>query len=70
MASVYSLRPREGAGISTPLYWDEVNHDLDPKQFNFRTIRDRLKEKGDLWSKFFDSRADLKALIQSSSSKT
>lgn len=69
MASVYSLRPREGAGVSTPLHWDEVNHQLDPKEFNFHTIRDRLKEKGDLWSNLFDSRVDLKALIQSSPSK-
>lgn len=64
MASVYCLRPREGAGISTPLHWDEVNHKLDPGAFNFHTIRKRLKEKGDLWSNFFDSRADLKAIVK------
>lgn len=63
MASVYSLRPREGAGVSTPLLWDEVNHQLDPKDFNFYTIHDRLKVKGDLWKDLFDKRVDLKKLI-------
>ncbi len=30
IASVYSVRPRPGAPVSTPLRWDEVTDDLDP----------------------------------------
>ena len=30
IASVYSVRPKEGAPVSTPLRWDEVNEKLDP----------------------------------------
>ena len=30
IASVYSVRPKAGAPVSTPLLWDEVNEDLDP----------------------------------------
>ncbi len=30
IASVYSVRPRPGAPVSTPLRWDEVNEQLDP----------------------------------------
>ncbi|RZJ35916.1 MAG: DNA ligase D [Flavobacterium sp.] len=63
MASVYSIRPREGAGVSTPLEWEEINDDLDLKSFNIHTIRDRLKEKGDLWKNFFKDSIDLKALL-------
>src|SRR5262249_30088038 len=33
IASVYSVRPKEGAPVSTPLRWEEVNADLDPSQF-------------------------------------
>jgi len=65
MASIYSLRPREGAGVSTPLDWDEINDDLDLKAFNIFTIADRLKQKGDLWSDFFDNAIDLKTILKS-----
>jgi len=47
--SVYSLRPRAAAAVSTPLSWDEVNISLDPTQFNLKTIPTRLKRVGDLW---------------------
>ena len=30
IASVYSVRPKEGAPVSTPLRWDEVDESLDP----------------------------------------
>ena len=31
IASVYSVRPQPGAPVSTPLRWDEVTEDLDPR---------------------------------------
>jgi bifunctional non-homologous end joining protein LigD len=54
MVSVYSIRPINGAPISTPLYWEEVNHSLNLKAFNLKTIEKRLQEKGDIWATFFD----------------
>ncbi len=33
IASVYSVRPRPGAPVSTPLRWDEVREGLDPLAF-------------------------------------
>ncbi|HEX9979738.1 MAG TPA: DNA ligase D [Flavobacterium sp.] len=65
MASIYSIRPREGAGVSTPLDWDEINFDLDLTAFNIHTVPDRLREKGDLWKNFFNDSLDLKALLKS-----
>ncbi len=64
MASIYSLRPREGAGVSTPLEWDEIDESLELGRYNIHTIADRLKEKGDLWRDFFDRAIDLKQLLQ------
>jgi bifunctional non-homologous end joining protein LigD len=48
-ATAYSLRPRPHATISTPLEWKEVTRDLNPAEFNLKTILPRLKKKGDLW---------------------
>lgn len=63
MASIYSLRPREGAGVSTPLEWDEINDQLDLKKFNIKTVPKRLAEKGDLWKDFFNDAIDLKEIL-------
>jgi len=63
MASIYSLRPREGAGVSTPLEWDEINDKLDLKAYNIHTIPERLKQKGDLWKDFFKSAINLKEIL-------
>lgn len=65
MASVYSIRPREGAGVSTPLEWDEINDKLDLSKFNIKTVPDRLARKGDLWKGFFDDALDLKQILKS-----
>jgi bifunctional non-homologous end joining protein LigD len=49
LAVVYSLRPVEGAPISTPLDWKEVNHRLHPSQFTIKNILERVQKKGDLF---------------------
>lgn len=49
MAAPYSLRPIEGALVSTPLKWSEVTKRLDPARFNIKTIQRRLDKVGDLW---------------------
>lgn len=64
MASIYSLRPRKGANVSTPLSWDEINNKLDVNDFNIRTLPKRLEEKGDLWAGFFNEAIDLKAILK------
>ena len=49
IASVYSVRPKPGATVSTPLDWSEVTSALHPSQFTIRTIQKRLERKGDLF---------------------
>lgn len=63
MASIYSLRPREGASVSTPLEWDEIDGKLDFQEFNIRTVPKRLAEKGDLWKDFSSDAIDLKKIL-------
>lgn len=54
IACVYSMRPKKGATVSTPLDWNEVKEGLNPKGFNIHTIAKRLKEKGDLFAPMLD----------------
>ena len=49
IASVYSVRPRPGAPVSTPLRWDEVNEELDPLSFTIDVVRERVRRHGDLF---------------------
>jgi bifunctional non-homologous end joining protein LigD len=49
IASVYSVRPRPGAPVSTPLRWEEVNDKLDPLSFTMQTVLERVRRHGDLF---------------------
>jgi bifunctional non-homologous end joining protein LigD len=49
IASVYSVRPRPGAPVSTPLRWEEVNEDLDPAAFTMDVVLERIQKHGDLF---------------------
>jgi bifunctional non-homologous end joining protein LigD len=49
IASAYSVRPKEGAPVSTPLRWDEVNASLDPSAFTMAAVLERLAKHGDLF---------------------
>jgi bifunctional non-homologous end joining protein LigD len=50
IASVYSVRPRPEANVSTPLEWDEVNARLDPHAFTMDAVRRRIDARGDLYA--------------------
>lgn len=49
LASVYSLRPKQGASVSMPLDWDEVKPGLLPTDYTIENALERIKEKGDLF---------------------
>lgn len=49
LASAYSLRPKVGATVSTPLLWEEVKEGLSPKQFTIHNIKERVDKMGDLF---------------------
>jgi bifunctional non-homologous end joining protein LigD len=49
IASVYSVRPRPGAPVSTPLRWEEVNEKLDPLSFTMDVVLERIRKHGDLY---------------------
>jgi bifunctional non-homologous end joining protein LigD len=49
LATAYSARASEFAGVSTPLTWKEVNSKIDPREFTIRTAPARFRKTGDLW---------------------
>ena len=60
IAAPYSLRPKPGATVSTPLDWSEVKKGLTIKQFNINTIFDRLKDVGDIFKPVLKKGIDMK----------
>jgi bifunctional non-homologous end joining protein LigD len=59
IASVYSVRPRAGAPVSTPLRWEEVNEKLDPLSFTMSKVLDRVRKQGDLFEGVLTTRQRL-----------
>jgi bifunctional non-homologous end joining protein LigD len=44
----YSVRPRDGAPVATPLRWDELDERLDPAAFTLDVVAGRVDRDGDL----------------------
>ncbi|HEY8646074.1 MAG TPA: non-homologous end-joining DNA ligase [Gaiellaceae bacterium] len=49
IASAYSVRPKPGAPVSTPLRWDELTEDIKPHDFSMQVALDRVAKHGDLF---------------------
>jgi bifunctional non-homologous end joining protein LigD len=49
IASAYSVRPKPGAPVSTPLAWDELKAGLRPRDFGMNVALQRLEKRGDLF---------------------
>ena len=63
-ASVYSVRPRAGAPVSTPLRWDEVAPGLDPAAFTMEAVLDRVARDGDLFAGVLSGKQSLGAALR------
>jgi bifunctional non-homologous end joining protein LigD len=59
IASVYSVRPKRGAPVSTPLRWEEVDENLDPDAFTMETVLARVERFGDLYEGVLTTRQRL-----------
>jgi bifunctional non-homologous end joining protein LigD len=64
IASVYSVRPREGAPVSTPLRWEEVNEELDPRHFTMEVVLGRIERDGDLYEQVLTKRQSIGAALK------
>lgn len=64
LASVYSLRPKEGASVSMPLEWEEVKPGLKPTDFTIHNALERIKEKGDLFKPVLGKGIDMMKALE------
>lgn len=49
LASVYSVRPKPKATVSTPVTWEEVEEGVEIDDFDISNVPDRIEERGDMW---------------------
>ncbi|HEU0057465.1 MAG TPA: DNA ligase D, partial [Gaiella sp.] len=63
-ASVYSVRPRAGAPVSTPLRWDEVVPGLDIHAFTMDVVLERVGRDGDLFARVLEGGQSLGAALR------
>ena len=61
IASVYSVRPKPGAPVSTPLRWEELTSGVRPRDFTMAVALDRVAQHGDLFAPVLDDPRPLAA---------
>ena len=63
VAGPYCVRAKPGATVSTPLRWDELSDDLDPRDFNVGNAAERFEKIGDIWNEAMKKKNSLRALV-------
>jgi bifunctional non-homologous end joining protein LigD len=56
LASIYSVRPRPEATVSTPVTWKEVERGIQIEDFTVKNVPARVANVGDLWNPMLQSR--------------
>jgi bifunctional non-homologous end joining protein LigD len=56
LASIYSVRPRPRATVSTPVTWKEIESGVEIEDFRIDNVRQRLAKVGDLWKPLLAAR--------------
>jgi bifunctional non-homologous end joining protein LigD len=65
LATAYSVRATDFAGVSAPLSWRDVHAGVDRHDFTLLTMPERVRAVGDLWKALRQSRgADLGAILR------
>jgi bifunctional non-homologous end joining protein LigD len=56
LASIYSVRPRPEATVSTPVTWEEIGRGIRIEDFTMKSVPARVAALGDLWKPLLASR--------------
>jgi bifunctional non-homologous end joining protein LigD len=57
LASIYSVRPRPDATVSTPVTWNEVERGIRIEDFTVKNVPSRVHKRGDLWKSLLSTRS-------------
>ena len=64
ISAPYSLRPKPGATVSMPLYWEEVKKGLKMSDFTIYNAMDRIKSEGDLFKPVTGKGINLEKIVK------
>jgi bifunctional non-homologous end joining protein LigD len=56
LASIYSVRPRPRATVSTPVTWKEIEKGVSIEDFRMDNVPARVAKQGDLWKPLLETR--------------
>ncbi len=65
LAAPYCARPKPGATVSAPLEWQEVKPGLDMRDFNIKTMPERIEKKPHLFKKVLGKGIDIEKALGS-----
>jgi bifunctional non-homologous end joining protein LigD len=65
IAFAYSVRPKPGAPVSTPVTWDELRAGVDPDAFTMSVVLNRVARMGDLQAPVLEDRQALGPALRS-----
>ncbi|HKO97793.1 MAG TPA: non-homologous end-joining DNA ligase [Pyrinomonadaceae bacterium] len=60
LASIYSIRPRPNATVSTPVTWAELERGVSIDDFTIKNVPARLRKVGDLWKPLLQKKGRFK----------
>ncbi|MCA1573990.1 MAG: non-homologous end-joining DNA ligase [Acidobacteria bacterium] len=60
LASIYSVRPRPRASVSTPVTWSELERGIKIEDFRIDNVPARIRRLGDLWKPLLAKRGRFK----------
>ena len=64
LAAIFSPRAVPEGSVSTPLRWDEVTEDLDPRDFTMEVVLARVDRDGDLFEGVLNGKQSLSAALK------
>ena len=64
IASAWSLRPKPGAPVSTPMTWERLMAAEDPADFNLQSVPAHLAADGDAWAELDDVAHSIEPLLE------